>query len=77
MADGKAKQKRIESLHLICLAFNDGLDVPLFLRTGRVTESCVGKPVVLSPELEAKVQDEIERIRRENPELPQSIMMRH
>ena len=33
-------------------------------------ESCVGKPLVLSPDLEAQVQDEVERIRRENPNLP-------
>jgi hypothetical protein len=71
MACGKAKQKRIESLQLVCLAFNDSLDTQKFLETGQMAESCVGKPLELPPELEAKVQAEIERIRRENPELPQ------
>ena len=70
MANGRAKQTRLESLQLICLAFNDGLDTKRFLETGAVTESCVGKPIELTPEEEAAVQAEIEKIRRENPELP-------
>jgi hypothetical protein len=71
MACGAMKQKRIESLQLICLAFNDSMDTQKFLDFGLVVESNVGKPLVLSPELEAKVQAEIDRIRRENPNLPQ------
>lgn len=70
MANGKAKQTRLEALHLICLAFNDKMDRQKFLETGRVTESCAGKPIELSPEMEAAVQVEVERIRKENPELP-------
>lgn len=70
MATGAMKQKRVESLQLICLAFNDSVDTEKFLELGIITESCVGKPLVLSDELEAKVQAEIERIRRENPDLP-------
>jgi hypothetical protein len=70
MANGKAKQSRLESLHLICLAFNDQVDVPRFLRTGAMGETNIGKPLMLPPELEAKVQEEIQRIRAENPELP-------
>lgn len=35
-----------------------------------MTESCVGKPLILSPKMEADVQAEIEKIRRENPNLP-------
>jgi hypothetical protein len=70
MANGVAKQRRIESLQLVHIAFNDSLDIPKFLRTGVVDETVVGKPLVLSDELEEQVQAEIERIRRENPNLP-------
>lgn len=71
MANGRAKQNRLESLQLVCLAFNEGLDAKRFLEQGIIEESCVGKPLELSPEMEAQVQIEIERIRRENPDLPQ------
>jgi hypothetical protein len=70
MACGKMRQTRIESLQLICLAFNKELDTHRFLETGQMVESDIGKPLKLSPELEEKVQQEVERIRRENPELP-------
>lgn len=70
MACGKMRQARIESLQLICLAFNKELDTHKFLETGQMVESDIGKPLKLSPELEEKVQQEVERIRRENPELP-------
>jgi hypothetical protein len=71
MATGKAKQRRIESLHLVCLAMNSEVDVHRFLLTGQVVETVAGKPLELSPELEEQVQQEVERIRRENPDLPQ------
>jgi hypothetical protein len=70
MANGRAKQRRIESLQLVCLAFNESLDAAKFLATGQFAESRVGKPLELPPELEAKVAAEAERIRRENPGLP-------
>lgn len=70
MAAGKQKQDRWNSFHLICLAFNDSLDTQRFLETGIMIESPAGKPIELSPELEAKVQEEVNRIRRENPDLP-------
>lgn len=70
MANGRARQQRLNSLHMVCLAFNDQVDVPKFLRTGAMAETNVGKPLMLPPELEAKVQEEVERIRRENPNLP-------
>jgi len=76
MANGRAKQSRRESFDLVRLAFNDSIDVLAFLNTGSVVESCVGKPLELSPEMEAKVQEEIERIRAENPQLPQSPVIR-
>jgi len=71
MANGRAKQKRIESLQLIMLAFNDSLDASKFIETGQLLESCVGKPLELSDELEHRIAEEIERTRRENPDLPQ------
>jgi hypothetical protein len=70
MANGRAKQSRWESLQLVCLAFNEGLDTRRFLETGIIQESCVGKPIQLTAEEEAEVKAEIDRIRRENPELP-------
>jgi hypothetical protein len=70
MACGATRQRRLDALHIVCLAFNGSLDTEKFLQFGLVEESNVGKPLVLSPELEAKVQEEIERIRRENPDLP-------
>jgi ATP phosphoribosyltransferase len=70
MANGVAKQRRIETMQLVCVAFNESLDIPKFLRTGVVDETVVGKPLVLSDELEEQVQAEIDRIRRENPNLP-------
>ena len=70
MASGKMKQARLEAWQLICLAFGEGLDVERFLKSGVLTESCVGKPLELSPEQEAAVQVEVDRIRRENPNLP-------
>lgn len=70
MANGRSKQKRIESLQLIMLAFNDGLDASKFIQTGQLAESCVGKPLELSDELEHRIAEEIERTRRENPDLP-------
>lgn len=70
MANGKMRQTRIESMQLICLAFNNTIDTAKFLETGSMLESDVGKPLELSPELEAQVQQEIERIRAENPNLP-------
>lgn len=70
MANGRAKQRRIESLHLICLAFNESLDAAKFLATGQFTESCVGKPLELPEYLEDQVRAEVGKIRRENPDLP-------
>jgi len=71
MANGATKQRRLDALHIVCLAFNDSIDIQKFLNYGSVTDSNVGKPLILSPDLEAKVEQEIERIRRENPNLPQ------
>ena len=52
------------------LAFNDGLDASKFIQTGQLLESCIGKPLELSDELEHRIAEEIERTRRENPDLP-------
>lgn len=71
MANGRQKQSRREAFDLVRIAFNDSLDVLAFLNTGSVVESCVGKPLELSPEMEAAVQAEVETIRRNNPTLPQ------
>lgn len=57
-------------MQLVCLAFNNDMDTMQFLETGAITDSCVGKPIVQAPEYEAQLAEEIERIRRENPNLP-------
>lgn len=75
MADGRARQRRLESYHLIALAFQDGIDVQRFVETGQIAESCVGKPLELSPEMEAKVQKQVEELRRQNPDLPTPLLI--
>jgi hypothetical protein len=70
MANGRAKQIRTEALQMVCLAFNESLDIPRFLATGQIAESVVGKPIELPEALEEQVRAEVERIRRENPDLP-------
>jgi hypothetical protein len=70
MANGLARQRRIEILQLAYVAFNESLDTMKFLQTGAMEETSIGKPLKLSDELEEQVQAEIERIRRENPNLP-------
>ena len=70
MANGRAKQRRIESLQLVCLAFNESLDATKFLATGQFAESCVGKPLELPDHLEDQVRAEVDKIRQENPGLP-------
>jgi hypothetical protein len=70
MANGRAKQIRTEAWQMVCLAFSESLDIPRFLATGLMAESVVGKPLQLSDENEEQVRAEVERIRRENPDLP-------
>lgn len=76
MANGRMKQQRMESLQLVCLAFNNDLDSTRFLETGQMAETTVGKPIRLRPELEEQVQAEVARIRKENPHLPQIAAIR-
>jgi hypothetical protein len=71
MAIGEIRQRRWDAWSAMQIQYNDDMDHQKFLETGSLVESCVGKPLVLSPENEAKVQAEIDRIRRENPNLPQ------
>lgn len=70
MHNGLARQRRVEILQAIMVEYGNRIDARKFLATGELTESNIGKPLELSPELEAKVQQEIERIRRENDNLP-------
>ena len=57
-------------LQSMTLEYGEQIDTQKFLATGELTESNVGKPLELSPELEAKVQEEIKKIRQANPNLP-------
>jgi hypothetical protein len=70
MQNGQARQRRVEILQTAMIQYGEPINVHKFLATGEMTESKVGKPLELSPDLEAKVQEEIQRIRSENPNLP-------
>lgn len=70
MHNGLARQQRIAILQSIMLEYGNRIDTNKFLQTGELTESNIGKPLELSPDLEAKVQEEIDKIRRENSSLP-------
>jgi hypothetical protein len=70
MHNGLARQRRVEILQSVLLEYGERIDAEKFLATGEMKESNIGKPLELSPELEAKVQEEIDRIRQENPNLP-------
>jgi hypothetical protein len=70
MAEGVLRQRRIDHVQLACIALSHGVDVERYLETGVIGESSVGKPLELTPEMQARVDAEVERIRRENPHLP-------
>lgn len=73
MSNGRAKQSRIEIIELASMVWGlDSVDRLEYLLYGNLTSSGKGQPVQLEPELQAKVDAEIERIRRENPDLPRA-----
>lgn len=70
MHNGLARQRRVEILQSVMIEYGERIDAEKFLATGEMKESNIGKPLQLSPENEAKVQAEIDRIRREETGLP-------
>lgn len=71
MANGAVKQRRREVLELATLVWSLGsVDYEAYLHFGELVETGSGGPVQLTPELHAKVEAEVERIRKENPGLP-------
>lgn len=73
MAEGAIKNRRREVLELASLVWSLGsIDHESYLRYGQFSETGCGGPVQLTPELRAKIEAEVEKIRRENPGLPQA-----
>ena len=73
MAEGAIKNRRREVLELASLVWSLGsIDYEAYLHYGQMSETGSGGPVQLTPELHAKIEAEVERIRRENPQLPQA-----
>jgi hypothetical protein len=71
MAEGAIRNRRREVLELASLVWSLGsIDWESYLHFGHMTETGSGGPVQLTPEMHARVEAEVERIRRENPGLP-------
>jgi hypothetical protein len=71
MADGRVKASRRNNLELSSLVWGlSSIDWEDYLHYGQMTETGSGGPVQLKPELQEKIDAEVERIRRENPGLP-------
>lgn len=77
MACGAIKNRRRELLDLASLVWSLGsIDLEDYIHFGHMTETGNGGPVRLDPDLQARVDQEAERIRRENPGLPTTIGIR-
>lgn len=73
MANGVTKQRRRECLELASLVWSLGsIDYESYLHYGEMVETGSGGPVQLTPEIQAKVDAEVARIRQENPGLPKA-----
>jgi hypothetical protein len=73
MAEGAAKMARRKTLELATLVWSLGdVDVEDFLHFGHMNTTGKGGPVQLTPDLHARIEAEVARIRRENPGLPQA-----
>lgn len=71
MAEGRVKNRRRESLELAALVWSLGdIDWGDYLKFGEMSPTGKGGPVKLEPAMQAKLDAEIERIRRDNPSLP-------
>jgi hypothetical protein len=71
MANGFQRNRRRENLEVASLVWGLGsIDWQDYLLYGQMTETGAGGAVQVTPELQGKIDDEIERIQRENPSLP-------
>jgi hypothetical protein len=71
MANGRKFAIRQQNLEIASLVWGlSDIDWESYLLFGEMSPTGRGGPVELSPETRQKVEEEIERIRRENPGLP-------
>jgi len=71
MANGKISAGRRQNLELANLVWGlSDIDWECYLLFGEMSATGKGGPVQVRPELQEKIDAEIERIRRENPGLP-------
>jgi hypothetical protein len=71
MAEVVVMAGRRKTLELATLVWSMGsIDVDDYLHYGVLSETGNGGPVQLTPEMQARVEEAAEKIRRENPGLP-------
>jgi len=71
MANGKISFGRRNNLEVASLVWGlSDIDWESYLLYGEMSQTGRGGPVQVSPETQAKIDEEIDRIRRENPGLP-------
>lgn len=71
MANGRMKQSRIEAVQLAGLVWGIGsIDIDKFIHFGIAEQTGAGGPVRLSQEMEAKVAEEVAKLRMSDPTLP-------
>ena len=72
MANGRTSAGRRQNLELANLVWGlSEIDWEAYLLYGEMSQTGRGGPVQVKPELQAQIDEEIQRIRRENPGLPQ------
>ena len=71
MASGAQKNRRRENLEIANLVWGlSEIDWQEYLLYGQMSSTGRGGPVEVRPDLQEKIDAEVERIRRENPNLP-------
>ena len=71
MAEGCRHQRRIDLAEQSMLVWGmDSIDLENYLFTGQMIDTGKGGPVEVSPEVQAAIDAEVARIRRENSDLP-------
>lgn len=71
MAEGELKARRRSNLEVATLVWSlSEIDCEDYLHFGQMTGTGSGGPVQIPPELRGRLDEEIARIRRENPNLP-------
>jgi len=72
MACGRIRQQRIAMTEQAYLVWAMGdIDIESYTFFGQLTLTGVGGQMQVSPDMQAKIDAEVEKTRRENPELPQ------